>query len=89
MRIMIDKKKKNPEKEEYCNCLGSMITNDAKCRREIKARIVMAAEAVNKRKAPVTSKLDVNLREKLVKCYTWSVALCGAESWRVWKVDQK
>ena len=69
--------------------MGSMITYDAKCRREIKARIVMAAEAVNKRKAPVTSKLDVNLREKLVKCYTWSVALCGAESWRVWKVDQK
>ena len=75
---------------EYCNCLGSMITNDASCRREIKPRIVMAAAApVSKRKAPVTSKLDVNLREKLVKCYSWSVALCGAETWRFRKVDQK
>jgi len=52
-----------------------MISNYAKCRREIKPRIVMATAAVNKRKAPVTSKLDVNLREKLVKCYIWSVAL--------------
>ena len=74
---------------EYCNCLGSMITNYAKCRGEIKPKIVMATAVVNKRKAPVTSKLDVNLREKLVKCYIWSLTLCGAESWTVRKVDQK
>jgi hypothetical protein len=24
---------------------------------------------------------DLNLRKKLVKCYIWSVALCGAETW--------
>jgi hypothetical protein len=83
------KDKKNPENVEYCNRLGSMITNYAKRRREIKPRIVKVTAAVNKRKAPVTSKLDVNLREKLVKCYIWSVALCGAGSWRVRKVDQK
>ena len=52
-----------------------MLTNGGRCTREIKPRIVMATAAVNKRKAPVTSKLDVNLREKLVKCYIWSVAL--------------
>jgi len=63
-----------------------MITNDAKCRREIKYGIVVAKAAFNKRKGPVTSKLDVNLREKLVKC---SIALCSAETWRVRKVDQK
>jgi hypothetical protein len=25
------------------------------------------------------NKLDLNLRKKLVKCYTWSIALYGAE----------
>jgi hypothetical protein len=65
-----------------------MLTNDEKCRREVQSGIVMATAAFSTN-GPVTSKLDVNLREKLVKCYIWSVALCGAESWRVWKVDQK
>jgi len=66
-----------------------MITNVEKCRREIQSWIVMATAAFSKKKGPVTSKLDVNLREKLVKCYIWRVALCGAETWRVRKVDQK
>jgi hypothetical protein len=47
-----------------------MITNDARCTREIKSRIAMAKAAFNKKKAFfVTSKLDLNLRKKLVKCY--------------------
>jgi hypothetical protein len=25
------------------------------------------------------SKLDLNLRKNLAKCYIWSIALCGAE----------
>jgi hypothetical protein len=33
--------------------------------------------------------LDLNLRKKLVKCYIWSIALCGAETWTLRKVDQK
>jgi hypothetical protein len=65
-----------------------VITNDARCTREIKSRIVMAKAAFNK-KTLFTSKLDLNLRNKLVKCYTWSVALCGAETWTLRKVDQK
>jgi len=24
-----------------------------------------------------------------VKCHTWSIALCGAETWTLWKTDQK
>jgi hypothetical protein len=27
--------------------------------------------------------------KKLVKCYIWSIALCGAETWTLRKVDQK
>jgi hypothetical protein len=29
------------------------------------------------------------LRKKPVKCYIWSIALCGAETWILRKVDQK
>jgi hypothetical protein len=35
----------------------------------------------------VTSKLDLNLRKKLVNI--WSIALYGAEMWTLGKVDQK
>jgi hypothetical protein len=33
--------------------------------------------------------MDLNLRKELVKCYIWSVALCGAETWTLGKLDQK
>jgi hypothetical protein len=33
--------------------------------------------------------LDLNLRKKLVKCYTWTIALYGAETWTFRKVDRK
>jgi hypothetical protein len=37
----------------------------------------------------VDSKLDLNLRKKLVKFYTWSTALYGVETWTLRKADQK
>jgi hypothetical protein len=66
-----------------------MITNDARCTCEIKYRIVMAKAAFNKKKTLFTSKLELNLSKKLVKCYIWSIALCGAETWTLGKVDRK
>jgi hypothetical protein len=59
-----------------------MITNDARCTREIKSRITMAKAAFNKKQTLFTSKLDFNLRKKLVKCYIWSIALYGASESR-------
>jgi len=35
------------------------------------------------------STLDLELRKKLVKCYIWSIALYGAETWTLRGVDQK
>ena len=35
------------------------------------------------------SKLDLHLRKKLVKCYIWSIALYGAETWRFHYICQK
>ena len=31
----------------------------------------------------------LELRKKLVKCYVWSIALYGAETWTLRAVDQK
>ena len=49
----------------------------------------MAKAALNRKKNLFTSKLHLNLRKKLVKCYIWSTALYGAEIWTLRKVDQK
>jgi hypothetical protein len=74
---------------EYYNYLGGMITNDARCTREIKSRIAMAKATFNEKKNLFTSKLDLSLRKKLVRCYIWIIALYGAETWTLRKVDQK
>jgi hypothetical protein len=74
---------------EYFKCLGSMTTNDERRTRKIKSRIAVAKATFNKRKALFTSKLDLNLTKKLVKCYIWSIALYGVETWTLRKVGQK
>ena len=64
--------------------LVSMLTNYGKRICEIKSRIAMAKAAFNKKRVPFTSILDLKLRKKLVKCYIWSIALCGAETSESW-----
>jgi hypothetical protein len=66
-----------------------MITNGASCTCEIKSKSVMAKAAFDKEKTLFTSKLGLNLRTNLAKCYLWSTALYNAESWTLWKVHQK
>ena len=85
--IMIDQKQL--ENVEYIKYLGSMLTNDGRCTCESKSRIAMAKAAFNKKKTLSTSKLDLNLRKKLVKCYIWSMALYGAETWTLRAADKK
>jgi len=63
VQIMIDKK--HVENVVHFSYLGTMITNDARCTCAITARTVKTNAAFNNF---LTSKLDLNLREKLVKC---------------------
>jgi hypothetical protein len=60
-----------------------------RCTCEIKSRIAMAKSAFNKKRVLFTSKMDLELRKKLVKCYIWSIALYGAETWTPRAVVQK
>ncbi len=71
--IMIGEKQL--ENVECFNYLGSMLTNDGRCKREIKSRIIMAKVAFTKKKTLFASKLDLDLRKKLIKCYIWRMAL--------------
>jgi hypothetical protein len=71
---------------EYSKYLDSLITNDARCTHGIKYRTAMARVALNKNRL-FTSKLDLNVMKKLVKCYIWGMALYGAEPWTLWRVD--
>ena len=66
----------------------SKLTNDGRCTCEIESRIAMAEAAFNK-KTLFTSKLDLNLGKKLIKCYILSMALYGAETWTLRAADQK
>jgi hypothetical protein len=67
VQIMIVQKEQ--ENVKHSTYLGSIITNATKCTHEIKSRIAMTEAAFNKQKTLFTSKLDFNLRNKLVNWY--------------------
>ena len=50
------------------------------------SRISMAKGEFNRKKTLFTSKMDINLRQKLAKCCIWSTALYGAETWTLVQV---
>ena len=82
---------KEMENVEYFNYPGNLITNDERRTHIIKSRYALAKAALNKKKKknPFTSKSDLNLRKTPEKCYTWSTALCGPETWYTSEVHQK
>jgi hypothetical protein len=57
--------------------------------REYRNIFYVSKAAFNNKRALCTSKIDLELRKKLVKCYIWSIALYVAETWMLWAVDQK
>ena len=87
LQIVIDQKQL--ENVKHFNYLGSMIANETRCVRETKSRNAMEKAELNRKKALLTSKRDLHLRKKLVKCYMWNTSLYGAETWTLRKIDQK
>ena len=49
--------------------LGSVLTRDGYCTREIKMRIAIVKEAFKRKMSLLTSKLNIELKKKLVRCY--------------------
>ena len=64
-------------KVDHFKYLGSVLTRYGYCTREIKKRIVIAKEAFNRKISLLRSKVNIELRKKLVRCYVWSIALYG------------
>jgi hypothetical protein len=64
-------------------------TNGARCTFETESRTAMAKAAFNRKKTLFDSKLDLNLRKELVKCYIWNTEFYDAETWTLRKVDEK
>ena len=67
--------------------LGSVLTRDGYCTREIKMRIAIAKEAFNRKMSLLTSKLNNELKKKLVRGYVWSIALYGSKTWTLRKFE--
>jgi Reverse transcriptase (RNA-dependent DNA polymerase) len=87
VRIQIEGKK-TKQLKEFCY-LGSMITTDAKCHREIKRRIALGKEAFTKRRELLRGKINRNLKKRMIKTLVWSVVLYGSETWTMRKEDVK
>jgi hypothetical protein len=64
-QIMINQQLENVE---YFICLVNLMTNYAICVCDIKSRNGMVKAAFDKKRTLFTSKLDLSLRNKLVKC---------------------
>jgi hypothetical protein len=64
-----------------------MVTKDARCTREIKYSIAMEKVTFREKITVFMRKLDLNIRKKLAKCFIWSIALYGAGTLTLRKVD--
>jgi hypothetical protein len=49
----------------------------------------MANATFSRKRTHFTRKMDLELRNKLVKCYIWTTALYGAETWTLRAVGQE
>ena len=87
--LQIKVNNKELKEVDHCKYLGSVLTRDGYCTREIKIRIIIAKEAFNRKMALLTSKLNIELKKKLVRCYVWSIVLYGSGTWTLRKLKQK
>jgi hypothetical protein len=83
-QLLIKIDKEPVECTEQFNYMGSMITNDARCAREIKARIAMAKAAFNKKtlhqQIRLSAKEETNEVLHLEHSFVWCGNLDSSET---------
>ena len=80
---------KQLSQESHFNYLGSPITQDRSCEKEIWSRIIREKNAFTKRKELLTKACSLCLKKKIIKTVIWSTLLYGAESWTLKKEDAR
>jgi len=61
--------------------LGSLISDDGYCVKEIASRIGIAKKVFKKKRKLLTGKMNLELKKRIVKCLFWSVAMYAVETW--------
>ncbi|KAJ4448528.1 hypothetical protein ANN_10546 [Periplaneta americana] len=69
--------------------LGCTTNCNMSCCQEVKRRIAMAKEAFNRKRSIFCGPLEKEIRKILVKCFVWSVAFYGAETWTLRRSEEK
>jgi len=87
MKIYIDARE--VEQVQQFKYRGSIITEDGHCEKDLNSRNAMRKNAFTTKKTLLTSRMDVELRKRIVKCTAWSVALYGAETWTMTQNPQR
>ena len=66
--------------------LGSLITEDGRCKKEIKRRIMIARTTFTNMRTLLSCR-GINLKTRLraIKCYIWPTLFYGAETWTITK----
>ena len=70
--------------DSFCY-LGSLVSNDGRCEKEVKRRIGIAKQAFLNCKELLRSDIKMGLRRRLLNCYVWSTFLYGSEAWTLTK----
>jgi len=73
VKILINVQK--VEQVNHFKYLGSIISEDGYCEKDVRCRITMAKNAVMEKKKLLTSKLNMDLKKRIVRSAIWSVAL--------------
>ena len=62
--------------------LGSLISSDARCEKEIRRRIGIAKSSFTSMNKVLSSRnIDMAVRIRVLKCYAWSTLLYGCKAW--------
>ena len=96
MRISIKKNKitiiiegmKLKQVQYFCY-LGSIITEDGRCEKEIRCRIGMVKGKFRENRILLTNSISTDIKIRFIKALIWSVALYASEAWMMNKIDIK
>ena len=84
-KVMCISRKGNNKLKIY---VGSLISDDGYCRKEIWSRIEMVRKVFMEKKKLFTGKMNLELKKKIMKCLVWSVALYAAEMWTLTQTER-